>query len=598
MLTLPKAWLDRIIVRPRQPGSRRTTCRPEDIEVYLSALQALPASFADDYQLWLQVGMILHGLDPSGRMLDEWDRWSRQSAKYQLGVCGRKWETFSADHTNGVRVGTLIKWAKEAGWKHPNRGESMNRRKREKSSRVNLNGHERLTDLGNAARLVNKHGVDLRYVHPMKKYLVWDGTRFKFDDTGEAKRRAQDVARSIYSEAAEAEDVEKRQALAQWASKSENSNRIGAMLSQSAAFEGVPILPGELDTDPFLLNAINGTIDLRTGKLRSHQRSDLMTKLTRVPFDPNETCPTWEAFLRTAFAGDQDLIDYLWRVMGYWLTGDVREQYLWLFWGTGANGKSTLLSSLLELLGDYGMKAPPKLLMVKKGEAHPTELADLHGRRFVSAIETEDGGRLAEALVKELCGGDKIRARRMREDFWQFDPTHKIVLATNHRPKIRSRGHAIWRRIVLVPFEVRFWDPERGETGPEHLKQDKTLLTKLRSELPGVLAWSVRGCLEWQRSGLGEPDTIKRATNDYREDEDSIGAFIEECCVVGDRSAIRVQVGQLYEAYRDWCGVTGAEAIEKREFNGNIEERGYEKRPGTGGYVWWRRIGLRVEQVD
>jgi putative DNA primase/helicase len=372
------------------------------------------------------------------------------------------------------------------------------------------------TDTGVAERLVRRFGDRLRYVHPWRKPLIWDGTRWKADDTAEVRRLAKRTARLILAEAATLENPDEAKDHARFALVSESRARIDAVLTQAYSEEGVPILPDELDQDPWLLNVRNGTIDLRTGRLRSHRRSDYLTKLCPVHFDRHAECPVWESMLAKVLGSNAALIGFLQRIVGYSLTGVVHEQVLPIFHGKGSNGKSTVLNVLLSMLGtDYAMKAQPDLLMARRGEQHPTALADLFGKRLVVANETGEGHRLNESLVKELTGSDKIRARRMREDYWEFSPTHKIILSTNHRPEVRGTDHAIWRRIRLIPFDVTIPDDE----------QDARLPEKLAAELPGILAWCVRGCLAWLEIGLNPPDPVSRATDGYRREQDSIGAL-------------------------------------------------------------------------
>src|SRR5919107_5291637 len=266
-----------------------------------------------------------------------------------------------------------------------------------------------------------------------------------------------------------------------------------------------------MDASPDLLNVLNGTIDLRTGELRPHRREDLITKMAPVEYDPNSPVPAWAATLERVLPSP-DLRAFFKKLCGYAISGETSEHLLPVLYGTGANGKSTVLSTLLAAAGDYGMQAAPDLLVAKKG-AHPTEVADLFGMRLVASIEVEDGRRLAESLVKQLTGGDKVRARRMRQDFWQFEPTHKVFMAVNHKPEVRGTDTAIWRRIRLIPFT---------ETIPPG-EQDKKLPEKLRAELFGILAWCVEGCLEWQREGLQAPEEVRRATGQYRSEMDVIG---------------------------------------------------------------------------
>ena len=266
--------------------------------------------------------------------------------------------------------------------------------------------------------------------------------------------------------------------------------------------------------------------------------------------------------------GNQALVDFLQRAIGYGLTGDVSEQVFFIFWGVGANGKSTFIMIVRDMLGDYAMKATSELLMAKRGDAHPTERADLQAKRFVAAVETEEGRRLAEGFVKEATGGDPIRARRMREDFWEFVPTHKLFLATNHKPVVRGTDHAMWRRPKLVPFSVVIPDEE----------QDKRLAEKLRAELPGILAWSVRGCLDWRVNGLGVPDEVKNATDGYRQEMDVLRDFLDERCVLNPGT--KAPVGELYQSYKDWAEKSGEHPLTKRAFGERLRERGLKSGKG------------------
>ena len=259
------------------------------------------------------------------------------------------------------------------------------------------------TDTGNAERLADRHGTNLRYCYPWGKWLVYDGTRWRVDDRGAVVRLAKDTARGIFEEAKEAGDDEAAKRLGKWASSSLSESKLKSMLSLAQSEPGVPILPEEMDASKDLLNVLNGTIDLRTGELREHRREDLITKLAPVEYDPNAAAPLWAATLERTLPSE-DVRKFFKKLCGYALTGDVSEQLLPVLYGTGANGKSTVLNALLAVLGDYGMQAAPDLLVAKKG-SHPTELADLFGMRFVASIEVEDGSRLAESLVKQLTGG-------------------------------------------------------------------------------------------------------------------------------------------------------------------------------------------------
>jgi putative DNA primase/helicase len=426
-----------------------------------------------------------------------------------------------------------------------------------------------LTDLGNAERLVARHGRDMRHCAPLGGWLVWDGQRWRLDDSGEVERRAKETVRSIYFEVAKEDDDAWRKALRDHARRSEARTRVEAMIALARSESGIPTRPDEFDADPWLLNAENGTLDLRTGEKHSHRREDLITKLAPVEYDPDAAAPVFYGFLRTVLPSEA-LRRFLQRAIGYAAAGVVSEEVLPIFHGVGANGKTTLTNVILDALGDYGMQAPPDLLMVKQ-RAHPTELTDLFGKRFVVCMETEENRRLAESLVKGLTGRERIRARRMREDFWEFSPTHTVFLGTNHKPEVRGTDHAIWRRLKLVPFDV---------TIPES-EQDKRLPEKLRQELPGILAWIVRGCLEYQREGLGEPEEVRKATGTYRADMDVLAAFIGDRCVVHGNATVGAT--PLYEAYKTWCETGGEQAEKQRRFGMRLTERGFKRGQFTSG---------------
>jgi putative DNA primase/helicase len=455
---------------------------------------------------------------------------------------------------------------------------------------ISVNGHGtalpprgyNLTDLGNAERFISQHGEDVRYCYAWSRWLVFTGARWERDESGHVHRLAKETVRGIYHEAAAAADEERRKALAKHAARSEAETKIRAMLE--LAKSEAPIAPDELDAAPWLLNASNGTIDLRTGELREHRREDLITKLIPVEYDPKATAPTWAAALERTLPSPT-LRAFFKKLCGYAITGDVSEHILAVLYGTGANGKSTILNALLEVAGDYGMQAAPDLLVAKKG-AHPTEVADLFGKRLVASIEVEDGRRLAESLVKQLTGGDKVRARRMRQDFWQFDPTHKVFMAVNHKPEVRGTDTAIWRRIRLIPFT---------ETIPP-AEQDKKLPEKLRAELSGILAWAVEGCLEWRREGLQAPDEVRKATGQYRSEMDVIGAFLQDECEIG--LDYREPFTIVYKRYEEWCEDGGERAETRRKFNARLKERGgFEaRRSGPGGSNEWHGLRLLKKQ--
>jgi putative DNA primase/helicase len=446
-----------------------------------------------------------------------------------------------------------------------------------------------LTDLGNALRLKGRHGEDLRYCHPGKCWFTWDGRRWIEDQTGEIVRRVKETQKAFYREIADAilnlrgvtKDDDQRQAqlrplfkLLKHATGWEDARAINRSIE--LARSELPVVPADLDRDLMLFNVLNGTLDLRTGLLRPHAQADMLTKLAPVVYDPEAKCPLWLKFLGRVMDGKDGLIGYLQRLVGYSLMGDVTEQSLWFFYGTGANGKSTFLSTVLAMLGDYGMQAVSDLLMVKRNESHSTERADLFGKRFVATIETEEGKRLAEALMKQMTGGDKIRARFLFKNHFEFSPTHKIVLAANHKPVIKGQDYANWRRIKLVPWTVTIPKDEK----------DLGLPDKLRAELPGILVWALQGLRDWQEAGMAEPAEVTEATAAYQVEQDQVQAFLSEECILNP--AAKCKASALLTAYRDWSGDKFMTSV---EFGKRLRAGGYASKRESAG-VFWQGIGL------
>ena len=421
-----------------------------------------------------------------------------------------------------------------------------------------------LTDVGNGKRLASRHGDDMRYCYPWRSWIIWDGKRYRTDDSGEAIRRAKDSVAAIYDEAAQVltRDSEQAKMIAKWAMVSQQKPRLDAMIFMAQS--ELHATPDEFDRDDLLLNLDNGTLDLRTLTLREHRRDDRITKLAPIALDPTAACPKWLRFLERIYGGDQDLIEFVQRAAGYSLTGETGEQVLFLLHGSGANGKSTLLETFLAMMGDYARPTEFRTLLARENsEAVRNDLAALFGLRLVTAVEVGRGKRLDEAMVKQLTGGDTITARKLYQEYFDFRPRHKLWLAANVKPEIRGADEAIWRRVLLVPHEVTIPPEER----------DRTLTSKLRDELPGILNWAIDGLRAWKGKGLKPPERVRAATAEYREEMDILGDYIAVRCLVKDGA--HCPTGALYADYEYWCQDNGEDAVKKRTFSILLKERGF-----------------------
>jgi putative DNA primase/helicase len=425
-----------------------------------------------------------------------------------------------------------------------------------------------------ALRFADLHGVDLRYVAAWGKWLIWDGTRWRFDETLAAYSLARKVSRAAASQCNKpkvASALASAKTVAAVASLSRSDRRLAATVDQ-------------WDTDPWSLNTPDGVIDLRTGKLRAHRALDYLTKITTVA--PDRKCPTpiWRAFLDRITGSDRDLIGFLQRMAGYALTGTTKEHALFFLHGSGANGKSTFINALTHIAGDYHTAAPIETFTATAQERHPTDLAGLRGARLVTSVETEEGRRWAESKIKALTGGDKISARFMRQDFFEYIPTFKLMIAGNHKPGLRSVDEAIRRRFHLVPFNVTIPPVDR----------DSELGDRLRNEWPGIFAWMIAGCLEWQKRGLAPPEAVTRATAAYLEAEDALAAWLDESGIRDPNAWETTKT--LFASWKAWAEGAGEYAGTLKRFVQNIETRGLmpERRKYARGFRGFR-IGLNLD---
>jgi putative DNA primase/helicase len=422
-----------------------------------------------------------------------------------------------------------------------------------------------------ALRFIDQHKDTLRYVPSLGKWLRWDGKRWCFDERLIAHDRMRKICRAAAIECNQAK-----------LAKLIASNKTAAAAERFArSDQRIVATVDELDADQWLLNSPGSTINLRNMEEWPHRQSDLLTKITGVA--PDASCPTpvWDAFLARVTDNQPELTAYLQRVAGYSLTGSTQEHALFFLYGVGANGKTTFLNAIMACAGDYHRTAPIETFTASSVDRHPTDLAGLRGARLVTAIETEEGRRWAESRIKSLTGGDKISARFMRQDFFEYTPQFKLIIAGNHKPGLKSVDEAIRRRFNLIPFTVTIPPDERDEALPE----------KLKAELPGIMQWMIDGCVDWQERGLAPPEVVTKATAAYLEAEDALAAWIEEVGQL-DPNAWE-KSSDLFASWAAWATKAGEYVGPMKRFLGVFETKGftYERRRDGRGYR-----GLRLSQ--
>jgi putative DNA primase/helicase len=449
-----------------------------------------------------------------------------------------------------------------------------------------------LTDYGNAERLAELAMDDdgeplVRWCEARGQWLAWDGKAWRWDETGSVESLAKRTVRRL-REVAEAMN---RDGIADFALKSEALPRLRAMIELMRTEPGVPVSMDQLDADDWTLNCRNGVVDLRSGKLFPHSKDRLLTKMAEASLVPGASRTRWIEFLGYIMGGDQSRVDLLQRGIGASASG-APWQYLIFLYGSGANGKSVFLEVVSRILASYAGEAAQGLLLQKKNEAHPTEVADLMGKRFVTSEEMDQSSVLDEGRVKRLTSGRPIKARFMREDLFEFRPTHKLWFAVNHKPRVRGQDEGIWRRIKLVPFEVQI--------PPEKRRDFEEVVQGFLQERDGIFAWIVEGCLRWQKEGLGASEAVDAAHEQYRTSMDDFGQFLEDCVAIApDATAdfCRVRSSDLYGAYAKWCEEGGVrKPMSQTAFSLRMTERGFQSE--KKGCVWWTGITLQSKRED
>ncbi len=438
---------------------------------------------------------------------------------------------------------------------------------------------DKLTEAGAAERFARRHGQDVRFDHRRGRWLLWAGHRWTPDQDGAIVRLALSFARTWQREALDVTDQDRRQKALTFALRLERRDALMSVLTLARALKPIADAGDRWDADPWLLGVPNGIINLRTGERRDGRREDAITMQAAVPFDPEAHSRRWKRFLVEVFAGNRALVRFMHAAVGYALTGITAEQCLFLAYGSGSNGKGSLINTVAHVLGDYAHAMPFSTIEMNQRAAIPNDLAALVGRRFVTAAETNDGTRINEARVKALTGCDPITARFLHSEFFTFNPVAKFFLAVNHKPIVQDDSRGFWRRLRLIPFLKAF-------------KVNPALETELRAEHPGILAWAVRGCLRWQEVGLQVPAAVTAATDAYEADSDVLADFLADACDLDDPKAV-TRAAEFYKAYVWWADaghLRKEDRLSKTMFGRKASER-FKKDKNRNG---WFYSGVRV----
>lgn len=564
---LPEEDLIRIAENSRNGDRFRMLFRGGWEQFYTSQSEA-DMAFANDLAFW------------TSRDFSKMDNIFRQSSLYR-----EKWDSKRADSTYGIdTLNRAIQDCTNVFSPQP-RDDDFQLYVLDQETKEVKSKYYSYDDTGNADRFTDMHGDTLRYSYTRKNWYFYNGKIWTTDNEGKVKTMADEVIESMKSEKVfvpEGEDEEEmKKLLRKHIKATRNHNGKTNMIKESQHL--LPIQPQQFDNNLHLFNVQNGFLDLKTGQLHPHERGQYFTKISNVEYTDKADCPMWDDFLQQIFDGNDELIEYIQRAVGYSLSGSTEEQMMFILHGNGRNGKSVFLDIVTELFGSYSTNIQPQAIMVKQqsNNANP-DIAKLAGARLVTTTEPNEGVRFDEGLIKQLTGGDKVTARFLYEDEFEFTPQFKLWMATNHKPLIRGTDDGIWRRMGIIPFSVQI---------PEN-KVDKKLTHKLRREIDAIMNWAVEGYLKWQRDGLQEPQCIKDQRDNYRVEMDSIEAFIQDCCVIDSFS--NVQAKAFYQAYREWASENGQYMMSNTKFGREMAKK-YTKRKSDGVIVYG---GIKLQDIQ
>lgn len=439
-----------------------------------------------------------------------------------------------------------------------------------------INGELQFTDLTNCRYFLKAYGDEILYYINIDKFLYWDGNYWKICPKKHVEFMCINFIHKMYYMQRFIEDPILLKKFEKHLKNSEGFRRHQAIVGYLKNMEPIIVNDEDLNKDDYLLNIERLTLNLKTGKAITPNPKHFITKQSRYKFVKDAKCPTWDLFLMQIFNKDISLIHYIQKAMGYSLCGDTSEQCMFILWGSGANGKSTFLNTILKLMGDYACSTKIDTFM-KKNSEHSNDLARLKGMRLVVTTEAEQGQRLSESLIKVVTGEDTITARFLYGEYFSFAPTFKIFMATNHIPKIRGVDNGIWRRIKLIPFNV-YIPPEQ---------RDKQLSKKLLAENSGILNWLLQGYSYWKKEGLvEEPPVMKNANEMYRMDMDTVGTFLSECFDLDASKKLRITTKQLYDTYIKWCNKNNERVISQKALSMKVSEKGFQRKRTNGQTLW------------